>query len=209
VQRILILYACGVKANHKRPDKFFLDKKTDQTLFEKNRFSIGTLETGIFRTLYGRRKMATLSLRQVKNSILLPKPSHFHGFTYLKHKFAYFSVACKMQNSIGREDDDFPRVFGPADVLMARQHLHQGVQSALGVVQVARNLGVPHIVREHNRVPRQRQVVSEAVRGTAGLALGAARIVEPRLVHERHQRLVHERAETQPEVSRHVCQGVG
>ena len=110
-----------------------------------------------------------------------------------------------MQNSIRCEDDDFPRVLGPADVFSAREHLHQSVQAALRVVQIARNLGVPDVVCEHFRVPRQRQVVSEAVSGAAGLALGAAWIVEARLVYERHQWLVYKGAESQAEISRHVC----
>lgn len=74
-----------------------------------------------------------------------------------------FAVARIMEAGVGGVDQQLSRLFTPADCLLAHDRLHDGVEAALGCVQVARNLRAVHHADKLLRRGAQAHVVLEAI----------------------------------------------
>ena len=54
-----------------------------------------------------------------------------------------------MESGVCGEDEKPPGLVPPADDVLARDGLHDGVEAALGRVQVTRHLGPFHLLQNH------------------------------------------------------------
>ena len=124
-----------------------------------------------------------------------------------RHDAAELAVTRVVEARVCGEDEQPTSLVPPPDVVLADDGLHDGVEAALGSVEVAGDLGLVDLAGESAGVGGEAHVVLEAVRSGAALA----RLLElpGNRGHVRHHHLVHKASKAQSEVGGELLHGLG